>query len=361
MKITIVSSEFPPMMGGAGVYIYQYALALSQLGHSVTVITSVCADEIDFGAVTVIRVDRKSIIWPFLFYKKYQNKNSDLVLLNDPSAIYMAGLFFSKVDYKKSICFLHGSEAKTVYSSPGLGRKCIFFSSFYTKALFNSKFIVFPSEFMKKQFIKDVGERISFIQNKSIVSYGGVDQDVFWRGNNELLDNHKLELLTVCRLTRMKGFDSKLNLIKDLVNNHKVALKWTIIGDGDYKEALYKKVVSEKLTNYVEFKGRVDRNKLRGHYIKADVFLLLSDYDESFGLVYLEASSCGLPSIGYRKGGVVEAIQDGVNGCLVNNWEEARDGILSGNIASIKPKDCIGYSCKFNVLSLVGELLSKIR
>ena len=361
MNITIVSSEFPPMIGGAGVYIYQYALALSQLGHSVTVVTSACADDTDYGPLTVLGVERSSKIWPLLFYKRCQRIASDLVLLNDPSAIYMAGLFFSKAEYKKSICFLHGSEAKTVYKSPGLGRKLIFFRYFYTKSLFKSKFVVFPSEFMKKQFIKDAGDCVSFIQNKSIVSYGGVDQRTFWRENNELPENNKLELLTVCRLTRMKGFDSKLNLIKDLVSNHNVDLKWTIIGDGDYKEALYEKIVSEKLTRYVEFKGRIERSKLRTHYVKSDVFLLLSDYDESFGLVYLEASSCGLPSVGYRKGGVVEAIKDGVNGYLVNTWEEARDVLLKGDITSIKARDCIEYSSEFNVLTQVEKLLDKIK
>lgn len=360
MKITIISSEFPPMIGGAGVYIYQYAMALSKLGHSVSVVTSSNTDNTDYSPLKVLQIDRRSKVWPLLLYKKYKIVTSDLVFLNDPSAIYMAGLFFTEDDYRKSVCFLHGSEANTVYHANGLVRKVLFFRYFYNKALFESKLVSFPSEFMKKQFIKDVGERVLFLENKSVVSYGGVDQNFFWCKEDARQIDDKLKLLTVCRLVKMKGFDTKLKIIKDLVTNHKLNLKWTIIGDGDYKASFKKKVVSENLESYVEFKGQVERSKLREHYVKSDLFLLLSDFDESFGLVYLEASSCGLPSIGYRKGGVVEAIDDGVNGYLVESWVEARDYILKEEILSIKTQSCIEYSHQFNVTTQVEKLLEKI-
>ena len=38
---------------------------------------------------------------------------------------------------------------------------------------------------------------------------------------------------------------------------------------------------------------------------------------ESFGLVSLEAMSCGVPVVAYRAGGLPEVVSDGVNGYLL--------------------------------------------
>jgi phosphatidylinositol alpha-1,6-mannosyltransferase len=60
---------------------------------------------------------------------------------------------------------------------------------------------------------------------------------------------------------------------------------------------------------------------LRGWYQHADVFALPSltvgEKFEGFGLVFLEASACGLPVIGTTGSGVAEAVRDGETGLLV--------------------------------------------
>jgi glycosyltransferase involved in cell wall biosynthesis len=42
-----------------------------------------------------------------------------------------------------------------------------------------------------------------------------------------------------------------------------------------------------------------------------------SEPPEGFGIVYLEANLCGKPVIAARTGGVADAVEDGVNGLLV--------------------------------------------
>ena len=53
----------------------------------------------------------------------------------------------------------------------------------------------------------------------------------------------------------------------------------------------------------------------------SDIFIMPNktvDGDlEGFGLVFLEASACGLPVIGGKSGGVVDAIEDGYSGFLI--------------------------------------------
>jgi phosphatidylinositol alpha-1,6-mannosyltransferase len=38
---------------------------------------------------------------------------------------------------------------------------------------------------------------------------------------------------------------------------------------------------------------------------------------EGFGMVAIEAAACGLPTVAYATGGVCEAVEHGLSGCLV--------------------------------------------
>ncbi len=53
---------------------------------------------------------------------------------------------------------------------------------------------------------------------------------------------------------------------------------------------------------------------------KADV-LVLPSYREGFGTVIIESAACKTPSIAYRIDGVIDAIDDGYSGILVNKGD----------------------------------------
>ena len=55
----------------------------------------------------------------------------------------------------------------------------------------------------------------------------------------------------------------------------------------------------------------------------ARALLHLIDFEEPFGLSVIEAMACGTPVIAYRRGSMPELIQNGVNGFLVDNVDEA--------------------------------------
>ena len=70
------------------------------------------------------------------------------------------------------------------------------------------------------------------------------------------------------------------------------------------------------------FLGRLDLSDIVDLYNVADLFVMLSREEppdvEGFGLVFLEAGACGLPSVGGRSGGIPDAIEDGTSGWLVD-------------------------------------------
>jgi len=81
--------------------------------------------------------------------------------------------------------------------------------------------------------------------------------------------------------------------------------------------------------------GGVDRARTLGH---AAALLHLIGFDEPFGLSVVEAMACGTPVIAYRRGSMPELIEHGVNGFLVDSFDEAVAAI--GRIGEIDRAAC---------------------
>lgn len=101
----------------------------------------------------------------------------------------------------------------------------------------------------------------------------------------------------------------------------KVPAKLLLVGDGPEKTSLCKLVKTLGIEEKVIFLGRQDH--LEQLYSISDLMLLLSE-KESFGLVALEAMTCGVPCIGTNIGGIPEVITEGYNGylCELGNIEQ---------------------------------------
>lgn len=89
----------------------------------------------------------------------------------------------------------------------------------------------------------------------------------------------------------------------------------------DYLAQIQAQIERLGLRDCVHLAGKIPEADLLGWYQHADVFALPSlnvgEKFEGFGLVFLEASACGLPVIGTSGSGVEEAIIEGQTGLLV--------------------------------------------
>jgi glycosyltransferase involved in cell wall biosynthesis len=73
----------------------------------------------------------------------------------------------------------------------------------------------------------------------------------------------------------------------------------------------------------VEFVGEINERQ-KAHFLgNARALLFPIDWPEPFGLVMIEAMSCGTPVIAFRSGAVPEVIEDGVSGFMVQSIEQA--------------------------------------
>lgn len=135
--------------------------------------------------------------------------------------------------------------------------------------------------------------------------------------------NEEMEILFVGNFTPTKCIDVILQAVRRL-EDVKLRLVGDVEWDEEYGEKI-KKMIGEMEKGKVEVLGRVDKNRLKKEYRRADVFLLPSKY-EGYGISMIEALGHHIPVIATARGGPKEIIEDGKEGFLVEpeNVDELR-------------------------------------
>ncbi len=128
-------------------------------------------------------------------------------------------------------------------------------------------------------------------------------------------------LLTVTRLHPYKGVDRMLESLAE-ISRSVPSVRYVVVGVGPDLPRLQALTARLGLEAQVNFLGRLTFSEIVELYSLADLFVLLSREEppdvEGFGLVFLEAAACGLPSVGGRSGGIPEAVDEGRSGWLVD-------------------------------------------
>ncbi|MER5173861.1 exopolysaccharide biosynthesis GT4 family glycosyltransferase EpsE [Thioclava kandeliae] len=156
----------------------------------------------------------------------------------------------------------------------------------------------------------------------SVVQPMGVDSEWFQRKTSykPRQVGETLRVFSCGRLTRIKGHDCLIEAVALRVGaGDDIQLEIAGGGSSDQdRERLRLLELSEKLgiKDRVSFLGAISEEDVRAKLQASHVFALASRY-EAFGVAYIEAMSCGVPTIGTRVGGVPEIIIDGECGFLV--------------------------------------------
>lgn len=148
--------------------------------------------------------------------------------------------------------------------------------------------------------------------------YNVIDEDEIKKLSKEDISlslSSELNLVTVSRVCKEKGFERMLRLAKTLKENN-INFKWFIIGGNYYKEEferIYK--LYEEFQGHFEWVGFIDNpHNIVKH---CDYSVLLSE-DETWGLVLTEAMILGIPCISSDFPVAFEQISDGENGIILS-------------------------------------------
>ncbi|MFU2376081.1 glycosyltransferase family 4 protein [Phocaeicola plebeius] len=127
-------------------------------------------------------------------------------------------------------------------------------------------------------------------------------------------------VIAVGRLDYQKGFDRLIQAWKLVQHTGRFSdWKLDIFGQGEWREMLQQMIDKQGLQNTVKINPPT--NAILNEYVHSSLLVMSSNY-EGFGMVLVEAMSCGVPVISFDcKCGPKDIIQPGINGLLVPNGD----------------------------------------
>ena len=130
-------------------------------------------------------------------------------------------------------------------------------------------------------------------------------------------------IVSVGRLVPRKGQDQLVRALPEILKARPNA-HLLFVGTGSYQKVLENLIADRSLQKHITFTGRVSYEELTKYICVGDIFAMPSRSRmaglevEGLGIVYLEASACGLPVLGGDSGGAPDAVLPGVTGLVVN-------------------------------------------
>jgi len=146
----------------------------------------------------------------------------------------------------------------------------------------------------------------------------------------------KKVIVSVGRLVHRKGQDRLIEampeILKTVSNAHLL-----LVGEGPHRDHLQKLIQKHRLEGSVTLIGRIDYKDLPLYICVGDVFAMPSRSRlmglevEGLGIVYLEASACGLPVLAGNSGGAPDAVVQNETGLVVDgtNNKEIADAAIA--------------------------------
>ena len=327
MRILFCNFEYPPLGGGGGVINALLAQELAKR-HEITVLTSQALGLPAESAEQGVRVVRVPVFFrrqeavatlssmlmfissahragkKLLSSEKFDVLNTHFVLPSGPVGVRLAR--FAGIP---NILTLHGGDLydPTKSFSP---HQHLWLRVWIRSLLRRCDIVVGQSkntlENMRRFYTPEIeGLRIPLGIRKRSVTAGS--RAAYGFRDNEFL------LVTVGRLVARKAITDLIKIIEKLRNE---PFRLLIIGSGPQEILLKRFCADRNLQDRISFLGQIEEDEKFRILKMCDAYVSSSQH-EGFGLVFLEAMSCGLPIVCYNHGGQTDFLQNDVTGYLV--------------------------------------------
>ncbi len=317
MKIGIICY---PTHGGSGVIASELALGLAQRGHEIHIVSYATPFRLASFHQNVFIHEVEVSSYPLFKYPPYAlslatklvdvSRQYGLDLIHAHYAVpHAASAYLAKKmvgsEKLKTITTLHGTDITLV----GLDK------SFYQVIKFNieeSDGVTAVSEYLQERTQDEFA-----IQREIRVIHNFVDTDRYSQTGTECAKDHfapngEKILMHASNFRPVKRVTDVVRIFA--IIREQIPVKLLLVGEGPERLFVQQLVKELKLSEDVLFLGE---QEYIGQLMNcADLFFLPSE-QESFGLVALEAQSCGVPVIGADTGGLPEVVNDGKTGFLL--------------------------------------------
>ena len=324
-KILLVTNDLGPRAGGIETFILGL---LDQLDGSQIVIYTAAqtgSDQFDkiLSAKTgvIILRDKSSVLLP----TPWVNRRVRAVALRFESEViwfgaamplaWMSGLL-KRAGAKRIVAITHGHEVWWAKLPP--------FRQIFAQSTKSIDVLTYLGQFTRRAMAPVVSARCAMVHIAP-----GISIQHFTPGakSQKLIDELDLEgkqvLISVGRLVHRKGQDKLLEALPQILLTHPDIIL-LFVGVGPRQKKLDQLVRSHELSNYIRFVGRIAYDALPDYFRLGDLFVMPSRSRlaglevEGLGIVYLEASACGIPVVAGASGGAPDAIIQGKTGLVVD-------------------------------------------
>lgn len=367
MKFLFLSSDYKPMPGGVAEYLDTLARGLINLGHKVKVLAVAEKDErekLEF----LCNYEKWVIPFPITYDQRPGHRRGNYVVsmleilrclwpssrrLLDKTSFFQASvtavaqlaqilrreapdvIVLGYLDPRLYPLFLHLQENNQAYG--------IIAHDFEVRKVLKINDIVIRGGIIKgarwivanSHHTARVLKSWRIAPSRIAIIHPPVSAKLLESANNNSVRDPKrpLEVVTVARLVSCKAIDIVLRALR-ILDSREIAYRYTIAGTGPERDYLEKIVVELGIGSKVEFVGYISDGEKRSLLRRSDVFVMVSrvrenEQHEGFGIGFMEAAACGIPSVGSRAGGIPEAVVEGETGVLVcpESEEELADAL----------------------------------
>ena len=329
-KILCVTNDFGPRAGGIETFIIGLIERLSK--GSVIVYTSAQDKSepydqqwLDSYGVEVIR-DKARILLPtpgvaYCVSALIKDRGIKTAFFGAAAPLGLLAPVLRRAGVTKIIALTHGHEVWWSKVWP--------FTWAMKSIARNVDHLTYLGEFTRQAISRTIN---SSAQSAMVKIAPGIDTDHFAPTDSSELTSElgltdKKVIVSVGRLVHRKGQDVLIeampHLLKEIPDVHLV-----LIGEGPYRGYLETRVKNLGIDSKVTFIGRITYVDLPRYICLGEVFVMPSRSRlaglevEGLGIVYLEASACGLPVIAGDSGGAPDAVVEGVTGLVVNGKDQ---------------------------------------
>ena len=324
--VLFVTNDFGPRAGGIETFIIGL-IERRPFGQTVVYTSSqpnseqYDADWLSNYGVRVIR-DRSKILLPtprVLFHLKkiIRNEGIATVAFGAAAPLGLLSSGMKRAGVKRTVALTHGHEVWWAKLFP--------FNLLLRRIGSTVDVLTYLGEFTRNAVSKGLTTKA---QRAMVKIAPGIDVDHFIPTDASVLRESlgiadKKVIVSVGRLVHRKGQDHLIQAMPEILKSVPSA-HLLLVGEGPYREHLQNLVKQHKLENSVTFIGRIQYNDLPMYICAGDIFVmpcrsrLMGLEVEGLGIVYLEASACGLPVLAGNSGGAPDAVVQNKTGLVVD-------------------------------------------
>jgi phosphatidylinositol alpha-1,6-mannosyltransferase len=349
-QILCITNDFGPRAGGIETFVIGLIERLPK--GSVIVYTSSQENSAPFDAawqknfgVEVVR-DKSKILLPTLRVGRQVRalaceRGIEKVFFGAAAPLGLLSHGLRRVGVKKIVALTHGHEVWWAKIWP--------FSSLLRRIGSGVDHLTFLGEFTRSEISRAL---TTSAQDAMVKIAPGIDTNHFspQERAEELKEQlglgDKKIIISVGRLVHRKGQDTLVEalplILRQVPNAHLV-----FVGEGPRQKYMMQRADKLGIRDHITFIGRIQYKDLPQYICIGDLFAMPSRSRfgglevEGLGIVYLEASSCGLPVLGGTSGGAPDAVIHGETGLVVDGTSahdvaEAATALLLDEALSLK-------------------------